>query len=121
MSRLTKREAYWLGEEFWTRAEEPGDEELDAVYNKLKNFEDLQDDGKLVVIPAKVGTKIYTIILGKVEEYIITGYSINEDGVWLADLEHLFNGKTYARTLETEEIGKTWYFTPEEAERKIKK
>lgn len=28
MSRLTKRDAYWLGEEFWTRAEEPGDEEL---------------------------------------------------------------------------------------------
>lgn len=121
MSRLTKRDAYWLGEEFWTRAEEPGDEELDAVYNKLKNFEDLQDDGKLVVMPAKVGTKIYTIILGKVEEYIITGYSINEDGVWLANLEFLSNGKTYARTLETEEIGKTWYFTPEEAERKIKK
>ena len=121
MSRLTKRDAYWLGEEFWTSAEEPDDDEIDAVYCKLKDFEDLQDDGRLVVTPAKVGTKLYTIILGKVEEYTITGYSINEDGVWLANLEFLSNGKTYARTLETEDIGKTWYFTPEEAERKIKK
>lgn len=120
MSRLTKRDAYWIGEEFWTSAEEPDDDEIDAVYRKLKDFEDLHDDGRLAVMPAKIGTKLYTIILGRVAEYAITGYSINEDGVWLADLEYLFNGKTYTRTLETEEIGKTWYFTPEEAERRSK-
>lgn len=43
MERLTRREPFWLGEEFWTSAMEPDDEEIDAVYEKLKHYEDLEE------------------------------------------------------------------------------
>lgn len=40
MDRLTERDPYWLGEEFWTSAREPDEEEIDAVYERLKSYED---------------------------------------------------------------------------------
>ena len=40
MNRLTKQDAYWMGEEFWTSAEEPDDDEIDKVYMRLKAYED---------------------------------------------------------------------------------
>ena len=36
MKRLTERDAYWYGEEFWTSAREPDEEEIDEIYFKLK-------------------------------------------------------------------------------------
>lgn len=50
MKRLTEKDAYWLGEEFWTSAREPDDEEIEAVYIKLKHYEDLEEEGRLIVI-----------------------------------------------------------------------
>lgn len=40
MNRLTNQDAYWIGEEFWTSAEEPDDDEIDKVYMRLKAYED---------------------------------------------------------------------------------
>ena len=40
MNRLTKQDAYWMGEEFWTSSEEPDDDEIDKVYMRLKAYED---------------------------------------------------------------------------------
>lgn len=61
MERLTEREAYWLGEEFWTSAREPDDEEIDAVYERLKYYEDLEEDGKMMILPCKQGDTVYII------------------------------------------------------------
>lgn len=57
MDRLTEREPYWLGEEFWTSAKEPDDEEIDSVYAKLKEYEDLEEQGLLIRLPCKEGDK----------------------------------------------------------------
>ena len=40
MNRLTNQDAYWIGEQFWTSAEEPDDDEIDKVYMRLKAYED---------------------------------------------------------------------------------
>ena len=48
MSRLTEREPHWLGEEFWVSAREPDEEELDEVYMKLKHYEDLEEQDRLI-------------------------------------------------------------------------
>lgn len=101
--------------------EEPDEDEINSVYFALKKFEDLEEQNLLAIIPAKIGSKLYTVILGKIEEYTITGYSINENGVWLADLEFESNGRIYTRTLETEEIGKKWFLTRKEAESEVQK
>lgn len=64
MERLTEREPYWLGEEFWTSAKEPDDEEIDKVYEKLKQYEDLEEQGLLLRIPCKLGDTVYCIMTG---------------------------------------------------------
>ncbi len=110
-----------FGNEFLTSTEKPDEDEIDSVYFALKNFEDLQEQNLIAILPAKIGSKLYTVILGKIEEYTITGYSINETGVWLADLEFESNGRIYTRTLETEEIGKKWFLTRKEAESEAQK
>lgn len=60
MERLTEREPYWLGEEFWTSAKEPDDEEIEKVYERLKYYEDLEEQGLLIRFPVKVGDTVYT-------------------------------------------------------------
>ena len=51
MNRLTEKDAYWIGEEFWLSAREPDAEEIEAVYERLKYYEDLAEAGQLVELP----------------------------------------------------------------------
>ena len=64
MQRLTEKDAYWYGEEFWTSAREPDDEEIDEIYMKLKEYEDLEEQGLLIRLPCKVGDDVWTIMCG---------------------------------------------------------
>lgn len=53
MERLTERNPSWIDDELWERACEPGCEEIDEVYRKLKEYEDLEEQGRLVILPCK--------------------------------------------------------------------
>ena len=61
MDRLTERNPYWMGEEFWTSAREPDDEEIDKIYEKLWKYENAEEDGLLVRLPCKAGDRIWII------------------------------------------------------------
>lgn len=41
MERLTERNPLWINDEMWLNACELDDEEIEAVYRKLKDYEDL--------------------------------------------------------------------------------
>lgn len=56
MERLTERNPSWIDDELWERACEPDCEEIDAVYRKLKEYEDLEEQDRLVKLPVKDGT-----------------------------------------------------------------
>ena len=43
MERLTESNPSWIDDELWERACEPDCEEIDAVYRKLKDYEDLEE------------------------------------------------------------------------------
>lgn len=43
MERLTESNPSWIDDELWERACEPDCEEIDAVYRKLKEYEDLEE------------------------------------------------------------------------------
>ena len=116
MERLTERNPSWIDDELWERACEPDCEEIDAVYRKLKDYEDLEEQGRLVKLPCKIGTKVYNI-------------------TWWDDVQEkvVVKGKTYYRTIhkhkvskstfgytDIEEIGKTVFLTKSEAEAKLK-
>ena len=68
MERLTERNPSWIDDELWERACEPGCEEIDAVYRKLKDYEDLEEQGKLIKLPCKVGDTVYHVAQGKIVE-----------------------------------------------------
>ena len=53
MERLTESNPSWIDDELWERACEPGCEEIDAVYRKLKDYEDLEEQGRLVILSCK--------------------------------------------------------------------
>lgn len=46
MERLTERNPSWIDDEMWERACEPDCEEIDAVYRKLKDYEDAEEQGQ---------------------------------------------------------------------------
>ena len=116
MERLTESNPSWIDDELWERACEPDCEEIDAVYRKLKEYEDLEEQGLLLRLPCKIGTKVYNI-------------------TWWDDVQEkvVVKGKTYYRTIhkhkvskstfgytDIEEIGKTVFLTKSEAEAKLK-
>ena len=126
MERLTEREPYWLGEEFWTSAKEPSEAEIDAVYEKLKEYEDLEEQGKLLRLPCKVGDTLYHILacttaedFGKkyVSWFIVTHITIN------TTKEVAIVGRDVCNRewrINSRGIGKTVFLTKAEAEAKLK-
>lgn len=61
MERLTESNPSWIDDELWERACEPDCEEIDAVYRRLKQYEDLEEQGRLIKLPCKVGDTVYVV------------------------------------------------------------
>ena len=61
MERLTESNPSWIDDELWGAACEPDCEEIDAVYRRLKDYEDLEEHGRLIKLPCKVGDTVYCI------------------------------------------------------------
>ena len=62
MERLTERNPLWIDDELWERACEPDCEEIDAVYRKLKDYEDAEEQGLLLRLPCEVGAVVFEIV-----------------------------------------------------------
>ena len=71
MERLTERNPSWIDDELWERACEPDCEEIDAVYRKLKDYEDAEEQGLLLRLPCKVGDTLYRVNKGAKEPVIM--------------------------------------------------
>ena len=142
MERLTESNPSWIDDELWERACEPDCEEIDAVYRKLKEYEDLEEQGLLLRLPCKdvfesSGDTVYYIFDYEIVECINCGVSIDCEGkawVALACDEHIF---PYRRPMpeidldptdwcnnttevSVDEWGKTVFLTKAEAEQKLK-
>ena len=89
---------------------------IDDVIDKLAEYEGLEEQGLLLRLPCKIGTKVYNI-------------------TWWDDVQEkvVVKGKTYYRTIhkhkvskstfgytDIKEIGKTIFLTKAEAEAKLK-
>lgn len=61
MERLTERNPLWINDEMWLNACEPDDEEIESIYYKLKEYEDLEEQGRLIKLPCKIGDTVYCI------------------------------------------------------------
>lgn len=125
MERLTERND--IGNYFYPKCFEKCDglgasskcdncELTSSVCEKLGEYEDLEEQGRLVKLPCKIGTEVYNI-------------------TWWDDVQEkvVVKGKTYCRTVRKHkvtksifsyfdilEFGKTVFLTKSEAEAKLK-
>lgn len=133
MERLTEKNPAWIDDEMWERACEPDCEEIDAVYRKLKDYEDAEEQGLLLRLPCGIGSDIYIIpskvnfrlnlLSGLTEEnrvfhQVVDRITFRKNGWYMecdADLEY-----GIGRILRDENYGATWFLSKEEAEAKLK-
>ena len=113
MERLTKRNSDGI---VGTELKYYNYNNFQKMARKLAEYEDLEEQGLLLRLPCKIGTKVYNI-------------------TWWDDVQEkvVVKGKTYYRTIhkhkvskstfgytDIEEIGKTVFLTKSEAEAKLK-
>lgn len=92
-----------------------GDSETQAYYNRLKEYEDLEEQGKLLKLPCAVGDKLFHVGKDPIRIREFTVYSIenlNNTLIITTDEDISFEEKY---------IGKTFFLTREEAETALQK
>ncbi len=133
MERLTERNPLWIDDELWERACEPDCEEIDAVYRKLKDYEDAEEQGLLLRLPCGIGTDIYYIpseenfrlnlLDGHGEENRVFHQTVDRitfrKNGWYMECDSDLEYGTGRILLDTS-YGVTWFLTSEEAEAKLK-
>ena len=79
-------------------------------------------DGRLVVLPCKVGDTVYFVNAKQILEFTVVGYAVDETGISWVYSEHVDKtGNTYERTFSPDRIGKTTFLSREEAEKALQK
>lgn len=91
--------------------------EVKMLFNRLKEYEDLEEQGLLLRLPCKVGDTVY-ILAGRFgtfyEEDICDGFYIGRDGILQVKVQnHKGNHGTYGV------VGKTVFLTKAEAEKAL--
>ena len=94
---------------------------LQEILEKLAEYEDLEEQGKLLKLPCAVGNTVYEInkIRETVSTFTVKGFSVSEHGIFVK--WELSDG--IYRNLDgfnDDEIGKTVFLTREEAEAALK-
>ena len=99
MDRLTESNPSWIDDELWERACEPNCEEIDAVYRKLKEYEDLEEQGRLISLPCKVGDTVYHVVQGRIVEVS----NVDLFFLLLSVAENRFNNSVFLTKSEAEQ------------------
>lgn len=98
---------------------EEGKKLLKLALDKLAEYENLEEQGRLVKLPCKVGDIVYGISMGK----IIT-LTVNEISIFYLKGEKIINVKCQNndefRNYVEREFGKTVFLTKSEVEEKLK-
>ena len=122
MERLTERNPSWIDDEMWERACEPDCEEIDAVYRKLKAYEDAEEQGLLLRLPCKVGDILYFAHCDRVisSEVLSVKYHAEAEkhGVFIRE-RLTIDVEGISAEIEFCDIGKMVFLTREEAEAKL--
>ena len=85
----------------------------ESAYNKLAEYEDLDEQGLLLRLPCKVGDTVYRIENGKITQTKITKYDIYADGsIWFSFSTSL--------SLPMSKFKTCIFLTQAEAEQKLK-
>ena len=89
--------------------------------DRLRELAEADRDGRVVVLPCKVGDTAYYLNGKFIIDFEVIGYMVDERGAWsfMGEYHEEKTGKTYYCDPETEKIGKTVFLTREEAEKAL--
>ena len=82
----------------------------DKALEKLKEYEDLEEQGLLIRLPCRVGDNVWDIAGRKIREQIVDGIEYRTDGFFIYANEDEWLGK----------LNELVFFTKEEAEAALK-
>lgn len=92
---------------------------------KLKRYEDAEEQGLLLRLPCKVGDKIFLDFAGfgkDIDEFTVKDFHLDcfEDGETILYCDYESNDKTLSGQIDVMEFGKTVFLTKKEAKAKLK-
>lgn len=82
-----------------------------TAVTRLKYYEDLEEQGRLVVLPCKVGDTVYRKLTLTYQKETVTVIGIDNEGIYIG---------TTCGTYQKHHLGKTVFLTCEEAENALK-
>ena len=89
--------------------------------SRLRELAEADKDGRVVVLPCKVGDTIYFAHAHPILRYTVTGYEMGNAGISQVHSKHVDKetGLTFNFTFRPSSIGKTVFLTREEAEKAL--
>ena len=88
--------------------------------SRLRKLAEADKDGRVVVLPCKVGDTVYFVNAKQILEFAVVGYAVDETGISWVHSEHVDKiGNTNERTFSPDRFGKNTFFTREEAEKAL--
>lgn len=94
-----------------------------APYGRLRELGIADSEGRVVVLPCKVGDTVYYRCGKRITDFEIVGFSVDRKGASIIYAEHHADesGTAYSYFFDVKKIGRTAFFTREEAERAMRK
>ena len=87
---------------------------------RLRELAVADQEGRVVVLPCKVGDTVYFVNAKQILECAVVGYAVDETGISWVYSEHVDKtGHTNERTFSPDRISKTTFLTREEAEKAL--
>lgn len=87
---------------------------------RLRELAVADQEGRVIVLPCKVGDTVYFVNAKKILEFAVVGYAVDETGISWVYSEHVDKtGHTNERTFSPDRFGKNTFFTREEAEKAL--
>ena len=78
------------------------------------------EEGRIVVLPCKVGDTVYFAYAKHILEFTVVGYAVDETGISWVHSEHVDKiGNTNERTFSPDRFGKNTFLSREEAEKTL--
>lgn len=93
--------------------------QVSEYLRKLKDYEDLDEQGRLIKLPCKVGDTVYVPTRDFISELRISNISVSENNTFF---HWMLNAGIYTNLdgFSVDKIGKTVFLTKSEAEAKLK-
>lgn len=127
MERLTARSKNLLGNAYYRKCKNrdcdydcPACEVQIEVDEKLKYYEDLEEQGLLLRLPCKVGDILYGVI-DNIYPFVVNLFYVYEDKVLIDLICKENNCHDWSLTTDIKNVGKRYFLTRTEAEQALER